>query len=940
MSELYTNDTSKLTFRECWNLTRDWKFLILAGARLFGGNLGGGMPIPCPRSIRDWQLEREELPEFSRDGVEDCVRRLEALGFHSPFFYAPEQLSPESSCCGMAMLHESGDVFAVRLHARSTMVHPPLDNVVVSFVSVRPDGTFLETVDQREQLLGPSGDDIFRFPNAPLETLWRAHQENLATSRATKPIRRLTSVDEMIVTVDYNEKRAFDFHVRRGHYRPMTPAEEADLRRKRSSRDQIRAAPPLPATAPPAPETRSAPPPLSAGGVSEASPEQETAQISEENALIYAELQKLQEGKESSWGGALILLAISIGLFVGLGAWRWSWDMAAALVPILFVHELGHYIAMRAFGYRNVKMFFIPLLGAAVSGRKYNVPGWKKVAVSLAGPLPSIAIGAVLAVAGAVTGEEWLTKAALLTLILNGFNLLPVLPLDGGWVVHNIFFCRHPLLDVFFRILTTLALIGGGIATGDRFLWIIGIFMGMGIPMAHRAASIGRDLRQRGLSQDAVEGDAIPPATANAIIDEVRARYAAPLPDKNVAQIALQIFENLNARPPGAWASAAFLAAHAIGVATAIVFAALCVMGQDTAMGNFMRMAAETPEQEYVCGTIRTWTGAEFETRDSSDVRTVVATFEGAEQAETQFAALTNELSGVMAARLFGQTILVSTPTAEQAGRDRCFNRLEGAGGKVFVGGTNQLSSLTVVTLWPTPEAAEEVEKALKDHLMASSIAQALLPPWHPDDPRSPESREAHDKARKTYARLINRHNETAADDAEEAEINESKAAEVEQLLRRLSEARRRGNDAEAESIQDELGRRDKAANDKFYASLRAEGPETLDLEVIDLYEKHQEQFVAFEPRETIDTTRLDAIAERMGLAAAPGADAESGADRYSSRGGFTRREGPLLRIEWLRFANDFEGVPALADWLCDKGCLEFHYRFNNGFGFEDLSDL
>ena len=34
---------------------------------------------------------------------------------------------------------------------------------------------------------------------------------------------------------------------------------------------------------------------------------------------------------------------------------------------------------MRLFRYSNVKMFFIPLLGAAVSGRHYNVPGWKKV---------------------------------------------------------------------------------------------------------------------------------------------------------------------------------------------------------------------------------------------------------------------------------------------------------------------------------------------------------------------------------------------------------------------------------------------------------------------------------------------------------------------------------------------------------------------------------
>jgi hypothetical protein len=45
---------------------------------------------------------------------------------------------------------------------------------------------------------------------------------------------------------------------------------------------------------------------------------------------------------------------------------------------------------MRIFHYRDVRMFFIPFFGAAVSGRHYNIAGWKKAVVSMMGPVPAL----------------------------------------------------------------------------------------------------------------------------------------------------------------------------------------------------------------------------------------------------------------------------------------------------------------------------------------------------------------------------------------------------------------------------------------------------------------------------------------------------------------------------------------------------------------------
>ena len=66
----------------------------------------------------------------------------------------------------------------------------------------------------------------------------------------------------------------------------------------------------------------------------------------------------------------------------------------AILIPVLLLHELGHFAGMRLFGYRNVQMFFVPFLGAAVSGRKHAAPVWQQVVVLLLGPLPGLLVAA------------------------------------------------------------------------------------------------------------------------------------------------------------------------------------------------------------------------------------------------------------------------------------------------------------------------------------------------------------------------------------------------------------------------------------------------------------------------------------------------------------------------------------------------------------------
>ncbi len=301
--------------------------------------------------------------------------------------------------------------------------------------------------------------------------------------------------------------------------------------------------------------------------------------IAPRDAEVLAELERLQN-QRTSWWGALGVLAISVLLFMGAAQTDRAWDGILILIPVLGFHELGHYVAMRGFGYRNLRMFFIPFFGAAVSGQHYNVAGWKKAVVALAGPLPGILIGAALGVIGLVLREPKVIEVALLMLILNGFNLLPFLPLDGGWIVHAVLFVRHPALDVVFRLVAALGLLGLAILMHAWLLTAIAVLMLLALPITWRLAGIAHRLKQQGLAARSADSESIPAKAALPILAELRPALPAQTTPKVLAQNVANVFETLNATPPGVFASLGLLAVHAGSFLVALVMSAVITVLQ------------------------------------------------------------------------------------------------------------------------------------------------------------------------------------------------------------------------------------------------------------------------------------------------------------------------------------------------------------------------
>ncbi|HEX3254302.1 MAG TPA: site-2 protease family protein [Gaiellaceae bacterium] len=123
-------------------------------------------------------------------------------------------------------------------------------------------------------------------------------------------------------------------------------------------------------------------------------------------------------------------------------AWIWGWKFAVGFVLLIFVHELGHVLELRRQGVPASAPLFIPFLGAVVGMKQMPEDAWKESRVALAGPILG-SIGAALVWAlGAALGSDLLVALAFTGFFLNLFNLLPIVPLDGGRAVAAV----HPAL--------------------------------------------------------------------------------------------------------------------------------------------------------------------------------------------------------------------------------------------------------------------------------------------------------------------------------------------------------------------------------------------------------------------------------------------------------------------------------------------------------------
>ena len=130
-------------------------------------------------------------------------------------------------------------------------------------------------------------------------------------------------------------------------------------------------------------------------------------------------------GKVLLTSGTMLVSVVSYSFIFG-------WPYAAGFVLLIFVHEMGHYIAARQRGLQVGAPTFIPFVGAWIELKSLPHDAETEAYIGLAGPVAGTLGAFACYLLARQQGSELLMALAYAGFMLNLFNLLPISPLDGG----------------------------------------------------------------------------------------------------------------------------------------------------------------------------------------------------------------------------------------------------------------------------------------------------------------------------------------------------------------------------------------------------------------------------------------------------------------------------------------------------------------------------
>jgi Zn-dependent protease len=219
------------------------------------------------------------------------------------------------------------------------------------------------------------------------------------------------------------------------------------------------------------------------------------------------------------WSLILIAVVLSSSLAIDITSAGWSsavaWGTALVAAVLFFAsvlaHELGHMLVARRFGIGSDAIGLWFLGGMTRLQAEPRTPG-TAVAISIAGPVTNLALGAVLGVVHLVLQANdvsiIVTDTALWLAIANlgvgVLNLVPASPLDGGRVLHGIMWRitndrnRAGITAAHIGTVIACAVIALGVfqlANDQRGLWTA--FVGVMLVMASRGEAASYRLRTR-----------------------------------------------------------------------------------------------------------------------------------------------------------------------------------------------------------------------------------------------------------------------------------------------------------------------------------------------------------------------------------------------------------------------------------------------------------
>ncbi len=130
--------------------------------------------------------------------------------------------------------------------------------------------------------------------------------------------------------------------------------------------------------------------------------------------------------------GPILSIFISLALYAA----AFGWQFAIGIIFLIFLHEMGHVLVLRAKGVPASAPIFIPFMGAFVAMKGLPRNAKDEAEIAIAGPIMGT-IAALLCLVPYFWGNQsgiW-PALAYFGFFINLFNLIPFSPLDGGRIV-------------------------------------------------------------------------------------------------------------------------------------------------------------------------------------------------------------------------------------------------------------------------------------------------------------------------------------------------------------------------------------------------------------------------------------------------------------------------------------------------------------------------
>jgi Zn-dependent protease len=274
-------------------------------------------------------------------------------------------------------------------------------------------------------------------------------------------------------------------------------------------------------------------------------------------AQVRAIIEQKGGGKKKAMR-ALLGLVISLAIFLVIGKSQFDIDMQSLLIlaAVLFIHELGHSFGMLLAGYKNIRILFIPMVGAATMGTDVQPSAGKNVVMSLMGPVPGIILGAGLAVYNADHPGHYgpfLLMSINMLLFINVFNLVPINPLDGYRVLESCLFARRPRADLVVKLLMAAILAAAAVGLQSYLVGAFAAFLLLTLPIQYRWAQIAMHLADEIPPGMVLRGDRVPEPYLSRIIQVICSRPALRKSSgKNLAAFVKTIWQRVCVTSPSA----------------------------------------------------------------------------------------------------------------------------------------------------------------------------------------------------------------------------------------------------------------------------------------------------------------------------------------------------------------------------------------------------